>query len=115
VVARAYEKNPSGRKDLSARTTVATIHAERWNDETLLEVTRFFRIAMNTSSIKHMYFKLSDVSKNLRCLPCACSISTTYELGLGLDIRAICYYGSQLQDLEEAANSYMGPKSATLE
>ena len=77
---------------------------------TFLDVTRFFCIAMNTSSIKHIY--LSDTSRNVGDFPQACLISTTYKEGLTLDIRAVCYNGPQIQDLE-AANSCVGPKHIT--
>lgn len=81
--------------------------------ETFLDVTKFVCIATNTPSIKHIY--LSEMSRDVRGFPWACSIFTTYKSGLILDIRAIYCCGSRVQDLEEAANTYMGPGSATRE
>ena len=81
--------------------------------ETFSDVTRFLCIATNTSSVKHIY--LSDISRNVRGFPRACLIFITHGSGSVLDIRAIYCYGSQVQDLEEAADSCMDPKSTTRE
>ena len=44
--------------------------------ETFLDVTKFFCIAKNIPSIRHIY--LSDVSQNVSNVPRVCSTFTTY-------------------------------------
>ena len=56
---------------------------------TFLDVTKFFCIAKNTPLIKHIY--LSDISRNVSGYPPLSSISTAYNRGSALDIRAVCY------------------------
>lgn len=76
--------------------------------ETFLDVTKFFCIATNTSSVEHL--SLSDISQNVSCCPPA---PLDVHLQPVPDVRTIYRNRPQTPDLESTADPCMDLKSAT--